>query len=451
MVKNAAQQSVILMEEWKKRSRKYSVYRICLIIALFLGTALLTGILLFSLDSRIPSTIYIRAGEKQQLELHIPATGEVRQASGQQKSNIPKGAVTIDLSGPVTMYTGSQDRFDMQVKLFGFLPMKQVDIRVIQEKELIPLGIPAGIYMHSDGVLVVGIADFVSEAGNKVSPSKNILKSGDYVLQVNGEDVSGKQDLVERIEACQGEKVKLLVRRNGEETELAVMPEKNASGEYKAGLWIRDNVQGVGTMTYMDADGNFGALGHGIADVDTGCLMEVDGGTIYETKIVNVKKGEEGDPGEMTGRIVYAEDYAMGSVWDNSIRGIFGCCNEKTRGEISGEPMPIALKQEIQTGPAQILCTVEEEPLLWDVEITKIHLDHDNVNRGIELRVTDTELLKKTGGIVQGMSGSPIIQNGKLIGAVTHVLVNDPERGYGIFIENMLEENSGRDGNSQRK
>ena len=192
-------------------------------------------------------------------------------------------------------------------------------------------------------------------------------------------------------------------------------------------------------MTYIDADGEFGALGHGINDVDTSGLMKINRGTLYETSIVDIKKGVRGDPGEMTGMIIYSNDRILGEITENSNRGIFGNCNPKALSMEKESPVPIGLKQEIKLGKAQILCTIDEEPVYYDVEITEVHLNHDSVNRGIELKVTDQKLLELTGGIVQGMSGAPIIQNGKFVGAVTHVLVNDPTRGYGIFIENMLE------------
>lgn len=440
IIENAVRQSVGIVGEWKRRAKRLRIYRASLVAALIFSIAALIWVTLYTVDNRIPSTLYIRVGEKQKISFNIPATGEVRAASGQQRSNIPQGAVTIDLSGPVTMYTGALEHYDMQVRLFGFLPLKRVDIHVIQDQELIPMGIPVGIYMHSDGVLVVGVAEFSAEDGKMVSPAKNILKSGDYVKQVNGQAVNSKQELIDAIETCGGGEVTLLVNRGGQEETLRLQPQKNALGQYKAGIWIRDNVQGVGTLTYMDASGNFGALGHGIADVDTGLLLEVDGGTLYESEIVQVKKGEDGNPGEMTGRIVYADTYALGEISANSSNGIFGTYNERLAQAASAAPMHIALKQEIEIGPAEILCTVEEETRSFRVEITKVHLNQDAVNRGIELKVTDPELLELTGGIIQGMSGSPIIQNNKIVGAVTHVLVQDSTRGYGIFIENMLQQ-----------
>ena len=168
--------------------------------------------------------------------------------------------------------------------------------------------------------------------------------------------------------------------------------------------------------------------------------MDVEAGTLYRTEILSIQKGEIGEPGEMTGMIVYNESYILGEIDYNGEEGIFGICNEQALAMCTQEPLPVGLKQEIKKGQAYIYCTVEDNcPEYYEVEITNIQLDHDNVNRGIELTVTDPELLSLTGGIVQGMSGSPIIQDGKIVGAVTHVLVNDPTRGYGIFIENMLE------------
>ena len=195
----------------------------------------------------------------------------------------------------------------------------------------------------------------------------------------------------------------------------------------------------MGTLTYLDENNSFGALGHGINDMDTATLMNLKNGSLYTTEIVSITKGENGTPGELTGVIDYKESNKMGTIEANTVEGIFGELNESAASHITTQAMPIGLKQEVDLGPAQILCSVGGAPQLYDVKITSVHLDHDNINRGIELQITDKTLLETTGGIVQGMSGSPIIQDGKLIGAVTHVLVQDPTRGFGIFIENMLE------------
>ena len=416
------------------------IYRVCLCVALVFSCAILAGVGYYRVDSRIPSVIRLRAGAEQSVSFGVPATGELVSVGVQNESNIPPGAVTIDLSAPVIFKNTGQNEYSLDIKLFGFLPMKQVGIQVIEDTELIPVGVPIGIYMESQGVLVVGTGEFEDMDGQSVSPARNILRSGDYIRKLNDIEISNKEEFIRGIEESGGETQLITVERNGELVELSVRPCRNAGGAYKIGVWVRDSTQGVGTMTYMDGAGNFGALGHGINDVDTGALMEIFDGTIYRTRIVAVNKGRVGNPGEMTGMIVYSDDNILGDITYNGKEGVFGVCNQAGSELTSNEPLPIGLKQEIQKGDAQILCTVDGETKYYDIRITDIHLDHDNVNRGIELTITDPELLQITGGIVQGMSGAPIIQNGKIIGAVTHVLVNDPTRGYGIFIETMLEE-----------
>lgn len=437
--KQAGDEMIILLQGWKGRIKRYRIYRYCLCVALILCCAALGGLGYYYVDSSIPSVLHVRAGQEQSFNLGIPAKADIVSVSEQGESNIPQGAVTIDLNQTVTMKTGGLNEYLMEVKLFGFLPFKQVGIQVIEDQELIPVGVPIGIYVKTDGVLVIGAGEFVGEDGVSYSPCKYILKSGDYIQKVNGEPVTEKDDFIRRIEESGGNEVVLTVERDGQSIETRVKPVRNQSGDYKIGLWVRDNAQGVGTMTYIDSKGRFGALGHGINDVDTSTLMDMDDGTLYQTEIVSIRKGANGNPGEMTGMIVYSDERILGDITSNSARGIFGVCNERALSLAGQEPLPIGLKQEIQEGYAQILCTVDGTTRYYDVEITAVHLDHDNINRGIELKVTDPELIKITGGIVQGMSGAPIIQNGKFIGAVTHVLVQDSTRGYGIFIENMLE------------
>lgn len=437
--RQAGEDVVVILQHWKQKVRRLRIYRACLCVALILASMGLLGYSYYLVDSNIPSVIYMRAESEESLALDIPARGEILSVSEQGTSNIPKGAVTLDLSRPVTMKTGTVDNLKMQVKLFGILPFKQVGIRMIEDRELIPVGVPIGIYVKTEGVLVVGTGEFRSINGEKVSPAEHILKSGDYVLKLNDSEVNDKEELITGIENGTGEDVILTIRRGGEYFDVRIRPEQDLTGKYKIGVWVRDNAQGVGTMTYIDSQGNFGALGHGINDVDTSNLMEMNDGTLYQTEIISIQKGTAGHPGEMTGMIVYSDDRILGDITSNSIRGIFGKCNHKALALGTEEALPIGLKQEIQKGPAQILCTVDGMTKYYDIEITDVHLDHDNVNRGIELKVTDPELIALTGGIVQGMSGAPIIQNGKFIGAVTHVLVQDSTRGYGIFIENMLE------------
>ncbi len=435
----AGKDMVILLQNWKNRKKRHRIYHACLSSALALCCLILIGVIYYSIDCSIPSVINVRAGQEESFHLGVPATGEIVSVSDQGMSNIPKGAVNIDLSRTVTLKAAMESSYRMQVKLFGFLSFKNVDIRVIEAQELIPVGAPIGIYVKTNGILVVGTGEFQGSDGVSYSPGKYILKSGDYIRRINGETVTEKDDFIERVKASGGKELHLTVERDGELMDVKIIPVKDVGGEYKIGVWVRDSAQGVGTMTYIDSRGNFGALGHGITDVDTSTLMHMEGGTLYQTDIVNIQKGSAGNPGEMTGMIIYSDDRILGDITDNSMRGIFGVCNQKALEMGVREALPIGLKQEIKEGPAQILCTIDGAARYYDVEITAVRLDHDNVNRGIELTVTDPSLLSVTGGIVQGMSGSPIIQNGRFIGAVTHVLVQDSTKGYGIFIENMLE------------
>lgn len=431
--------AVIFLQSWRRKMRRYRIYRISLCVALFFSCAALAGYGYYAVDSSIPSVIHVRANGEESFHLGIPAKGEIVSAGAQGESNIPKGAVTIDLSEPVKLKTSGLDSYSMEVKLFGFLPFKQVGIQVIEDRELIPVGVPVGIYMESDGVLVVGVGEFKGTDGQTHSPAKHILQSGDYVRKLNGDVISDKEEFIQGIEESGGRPQVVTVERRGELVDLQVKPVKDSQGAYKIGVWVRDSTQGVGTMTYIDSEGNFGALGHGINDVDTSTLMDMYDGTLYRTEIISIQKGTAGNPGEMTGMIVYSDDNILGDISYNGAEGIFGSCNQRAMLLATEDPLPIGLKQEIKKGDAQILCTVDGEARYYDVKITGIHLDHDNINRGIELAVTDPDLLEITGGIVQGMSGAPIIQNGKIVGAVTHVLVQDATKGYGIFIENMLD------------
>lgn len=434
-----------------KFRKRRKIYRGCLICAMVFTCLSLAGLWSLTAYKQIPGNIKIKLGEELVWNMGLPIAGEIIKVeetsepmvvavNGQEESNIPTGTIHIDLSAPVTMRADTLSSYQMDLKLFGIIPFKQVNVDVIENMTLTPVGMPIGIYLKTDGVLIIGIGDYISLDGSKVSPAEYLLKSGDYILAVDGEPVSDKNTFIEMVEESGGKALVLTIRRGEEEFDVKLKPIQNQNGEYKLGIWVRDNAQGVGTMTFVDEQGNFGALGHGINDVDTSLILQLDSGTLYKTDIIAIKKGTRGDPGEMTGMIDYADSNILGVITDNTERGIFGSCNEKMLGKIEADPLPIGLKQEVEAGPAQILCTVDGEPAYYDIMIKEVHLDNGNVNKGIVLQVTDPELIALTGGIVQGMSGAPIIQNGKIVGAVTHVLINDATSGYGIFIEEMLGE-----------
>ncbi len=435
----AGESVVIFLEQWKKYVRRRKIYRICLLGALCVSCIALVCALYYKIDSSIPSVIHLRAGREETFDFGIPAKAEVVSVSGRDTSNIPQGAVNIDLSESVTLRAAMEDSYQLQVKLFGFLNFKNIEIQVIEDQQLIPVGSIVGIYVQTNGILVIGTGEFRSVTGEDCAPGKDILKTGDYIREVNGAEVTDKEDFIQLVRDSGGQPIQLTVERQGQLLQKTITPMQDAAGEYKIGVWVRDSAQGVGTMTYIDGEGNFGALGHGITDVDTGTLMQMDEGTLYKADVVEIKKGTAGDPGEMTGMIIYSDDRILGEITDNCSQGIFGTCDEQALKLENRKALPIGLKQEIVKGAAQMLCSIDGVTAYYDIEITGINLDNDNVNRGIEFSVTDAGLIERTGGIVQGMSGSPIIQNGKIIGAVTHVLVNSPTKGYGVFIENMLQ------------
>lgn len=413
-------------------------YRRFLYIILACGLIALLATTYIDYWRKVPSTIKLRAGAEQTLDFHVPVSGEIYQEEAVESISTRIESLPVDLSRGITIKAGQIERYKMDLKLFGFFPYKSVDVQVIQDKTLIPSGIPIGIYVKTSGVLVVGIGEFENGQGETISPAKYILQTGDYILEVNGEKVENKKQFVQMIADSGGEEMIMTLRRGEEITEVRIKPEGNPGGDWKLGIWIRDNAQGIGTLTYVDVDDTFGALGHGINDVDTSTLMQLDEGALYKTEIIGITRGQDGSPGELTGYIEYENENVIGEITENTAEGIFGVCKDEIVRQTPFSPLPIALKQEVVTGPAQIICSVTGEPKYYDIEIEELHMEEGNVNRGLVIKITDEELLSLTGGIIQGMSGSPIIQNGKLIGAVTHVLVQDSASGYGIFIENML-------------
>ena len=316
---------------------------------------------------------------------------------------------------------------------------KEVSAGTGSENLLIPGGMPIGIYMETDGVMVLGTDEIKSSDGSSTSPAKHLVKDGDYIVGIDEEEVENKQELIEVMQNLSKKTVILHLRRKMEYINVKIHPAKDEEGKYKLGIWVRDNVQGLGTITFLNANSEFGALGHGIHDVDTSELLEISEGTLYETSIQNIKKGQNGSPGGMEGIIVYNHYNVLGSITSNTETGIYGKIDRVDKVFKKQEAYPAVSKEEIKTGKAYIRCAVSGEVKDYEIQITKIDLHPGEVNKGIEIRVTDEELLRITGGIVQGMSGSPILQDGKIVGAVTHVFVQDSTKGYGIFIENMLE------------
>lgn len=330
---------------------------------------------------------------------------------------------------------------DNLCSLFGIIPIKEVSVSVVDEETVYPCGKVVGFYTETDGVFVIDTCEIESKDGKSVSPAGMQLQKGDYILAVNGEELDDKEDMVKAVADSKGEKVTLSVLRDGRESEVSLTPVESKTGTYLLGIWVKDDQAGVGTVTYFTDTGEFGALGHGMGNGENADLLLIDNGGMYFSKIIGIEKGLKGSPGEVKGLIYYGSGNHLGNLSTNNSRGMFGQMDtEDLRDYMSNsKAYEIAHKQEIKKGKAQIISDVSGEIRKYDIEITYIDYLSVDSNKGLHIEVSDPDLLELTGGIVQGMSGSPIIQDGKLVGAVTHVLVNDPTSGYGIFIETMLE------------
>lgn len=337
-----------------------------------------------------------------------------------------------------TIQVSGEGSYLLPCRILGFIPFKEIKITPAESTSVYVSGSTVGIYMETKGVLIIDTGEIISREGTSLEPAKNIVKPGDYIVAFNQQSIKNKQELLKDLSFLDGEPVTLDVIRDGKQIPLSLTPVKDAAGSYKLGIWVRDNTQGIGTLTYVDGNGNYGALGHGISDVDTGELLHINKGALYQAEILGIQKGETGSPGELSGLIRYEPGRIIGNIEKNSKNGIYGNLSAGIKNT-GLKKLPVAYKQELEIGPASILCCVDGQAKEYQAEITRIDMNHEDTNKSFVIHVTDERLLELTGGIVQGMSGSPVIQNGKVIGAVTHVFVQDATSGYGIFIENMLE------------
>lgn len=332
-----------------------------------------------------------------------------------------------------TVSTGTEGNYTCDVKFLNLIPVKTVDVSVMPKTYLIPSGEAIGVKLYSEGILVVGMSDVTDTDGEIHEPAKNAgILVGDRILSVNGKAVKDIDDFSDKINDANGKTV-LEIARDSRKFKTEIVPVYSGEAScYKVGLWVRDSTAGIGTLTFYNPENKtFGALGHGICDSDTKELIVVREGSVNACKIRSVIKGKKGIAGELSGEFSGLE---IGSITHNTDSGISGVAKE-----IHGKDAILAASRfEVEKGSAKILCDIDGNgPLGYNIEITKV--SHREDGKNMVIKVTDERLIKNTGGIVQGMSGSPIIQNGKIVGAVTHVFVNDPTRGYGIFIENMLD------------
>ncbi len=343
-------------------------------------------------------------------------------------SAVPEDAAALDV------FSGGATETDYSVRLLGVIPVKTVRVNVTERKYLALGGQLVGLRLKTEGVLVLGTEPFRAKEGGEADPAGEAgIKKGDTLLSVDGIRIDGNDMLTQTIADSEGRTLTLTVRRGDETLTLYLTPRRTAAtGLYKGGLWVRDSTVGVGTVTFCDMETQrIAALGHGVYDTDTESLLNVANGEICTATVSSVKKGTPGTPGEITGSI---GDNTVGSVTLNCEEGLFG---ELYYMDGAPELYPMATASEVHTGKAKVICTVEGgEKRAYDITIKKLEVD--DPSRNMTIRITDPALLERTGGIVQGMSGSPVVQDGLLVGAVTHVFVNDPKSGYGIFAENML-------------
>ena len=328
-----------------------------------------------------------------------------------------------------------ETEYSTSVKLFNIFPIKSAKVKVSRRKYVVPGGNAFGIRLYTKGVMIIRIDGVTTPSGN-VSPGKAAgLKEGDMIISVDGVDVYRNRELSAIFASSGGKTLKLEIERDSKKKEINFTPVLcSEDSTYKGGLWIRDSTAGIGTVTWYDrTNGIFAGLGHAVCDADTGEIMPLSGGDAVEAEIKGCYKGTNGSAGELCG--VFSSG-SIGSLYINGETGVYGIMDSF---DADDKVVPVALRQEVKTGAAQIICTVDDTGAeYYNIEIRKIFDGTDN-QRNMVIKVTDPVLLKKTGGIVQGMSGSPILQNGMLVGAVTHVFVDDPTEGYAIFAQNMTE------------
>lgn len=384
---------------------------------------LILSILIFStviyLDNSVSKEFKIKRGDNLKFNTKLPVTAIYEGTKLTGKSGFEKVGNT----------------YSVELKAFGLFPISSVNVEVVDEMQVAVLGTPFGMKLYTEGVLVVDATD-VETADGKVNPALNAgIKKGDYILSVNGNEIHSNEDLSAIVENSNGQQLHFVVMRSGKKIHINVNPViSNESGNYKIGIWIKDSSAGIGTLTfYSPATNMICGLGHGICDEDTNTILEVETGEIIDAEIISVEKGEAGSPGKLNGRLGYN---TLGEINLNCERGVYSTLS----GNIDMSRIyEIGLKNEIKDGKAKILCTIDQNgPKFYDCEIKIRNSAIHSKTQNLIVKVTDPDLLNKTGGIIQGLSGSPIIQNNKLVGAVTHVLVDDPTRGYAIFAENML-------------
>lgn len=356
--------------------------------------------------------------------------------------NIKSNTTLIETASNIN--TGEFDKAGQEtltVSLFDKINLKTIYVSVLEDIEVIPNGEIVGIKLYTSGVLVVGTSSIEGIDGQIYKPFEGTgILEGDSIIEVNGNIINNTQELVNSINKSNGQEIEVKFVRNSEEKTCKITPVKNKQEEYKIGLWVRDSAGGVGTVTFYDEESkSFAALGHAITDIDTGEIINTSSGEIDDVNIVSIVKGEKEEPGKVQGTIINGS--TIGNIYKNCGFGIYGTVENLNNLDINyNRRVKVASRQEIELGKATFLSGIDGQVKEYELEIEKIYLNNNEDNKSMLIKITDEELLEKTGGIIQGMSGSPIIQNGKFIGAITHVFVKEPQVGYAVFGDMMLNE-----------
>ena len=347
--------------------------------------------------------------------------------------------ISVGASLGTKVSTNSNNQKHYNLSLLGF-NLKTITANVIENTKVIPLGNLIGLKLYTEGVLVVGMSEIKGEDNLTYKPYEEAgIEQGDSILEINDVEVNTTEELIECVSKCKGEAIDIKYLKDGNILETQIVPVKTSDNMYKIGLWVRDTEAGIGTATFYEKSNNsFAALGHGIQDIDTKELVEISSGDFVTSEIINIDKGEVGTPGKIEGTIENCTK--IGEIYSNTEFGIYGNSNHISDLGILGiNEVEVASRNEIKTGKATLICTLEDgKRKEYEIEIQKIYINNNENNKSMVVKITDEELLEKTGGIIQGMSGSPILQNGKLIGCLTHVFVSDPTKGYALFADTMI-------------
>ena len=389
----------------------------------------------------LPDKIILLEGEDLKIKTVLGLRIEMKSTNNPNLSNI-NHYESIHTSSDTNEEGTNAGKVVLSANLFGAIPVKEINVNVIETAKVVPLGDLVGLKLYTNGVLVVGMSEIEGEDNKIYKPYENCnIQEGDMIIKINEDAVTCTTDLVNIVEKSEGNEMKVTYVREGESLETSITPVKTEDQEYKLGLWVRDAAAGVGTVSFYEpSTGMFASLGHGILDIDTEQLLDIAKGEFVTTNVVSIQKGEKGNPGKIQGSI--EKQTEIGTVSKNTNLGVYGKLNNLSALHVDlSKAIDVAIRDEIQTGKATILCTLENnQKKEYEVEIQKLYKNNNTDNKSMLIKVTDSELLEKTGGIIQGMSGAPIMQNGKLVGAVTHVLVSDPTMGYGVFADMMIKQ-----------